>query len=134
MGVALTGITTAILVLVPRFLMNLLTDDPAVIAIGAQYLLIMGLSQIPQQMAGTLKGALRGAGDTMTPMIASGIGIWGCRIPLSYLLSTRFGLLGIWWAINIDQYVRLLIVGPKYLRGRWKQNIGDDLEEPGRQA
>jgi len=133
-GVALTGITTAILVLVPRFLMNLLTDDPAVIAIGAQYLLIMGLSQIPQQMAGTLKGALRGAGDTMTPMIASGIGIWGCRIPLSYLLSTRFGLLGIWWAINIDQYVRLLIVGPKYLRGRWKQNIGDDLEEPGRQA
>lgn len=128
-GIALTTVTTAILVLGSRVLMSLLTDDEMVIALGAQYLLIMGLSQIPQQMAGTLSGSLRGAGDTITPMISSGIGIWGCRIPLSFLLSKRFGLMGVWWAINIDQYVRLLTVGTKYLRGKWKQSVGDDLQE-----
>jgi putative MATE family efflux protein len=127
-GIALTTVTTAILVFGPRVLMRLLTDDELVITLGAQYLFIMGLSQIPQQISGTLSGSLRGAGDTVTPMISAGVGIWGCRIPLSFLLSSRFGLVGIWWAINIDQFVRLVIVGGKYLGGKWKTNAGDGLQ------
>ncbi|HHY76858.1 MAG TPA: MATE family efflux transporter [Firmicutes bacterium] len=126
-GIALTTITTAILVFGPRVLMRLLTDDEVVIALGAQYLLIMGFSQIPQQISGTLSGSLRGAGDTVTPMISAGVGIWGCRIPLSFLLSRRFGLAGIWWAINLDQFTRLLIVGAKYLGGKWKAAVGDGV-------
>ena len=51
--------------------MSMLTNDREVIELGAQYLLIMGLSQIPQQIAGTLGGTLRGAGDTLTPMAVS---------------------------------------------------------------
>lgn len=127
-GLALTSVTTAILVLGPRVLMGLLTDDQTAIALGAQYLLIMGLSQIPQQLSGTLSGSLRGAGDTLTPMISSGIGIWGCRIPLSFLFSKRFGLSGIWWAINVDQFVRLIIVGLKYLGGKWKESVENGFE------
>jgi putative MATE family efflux protein len=124
-GIALTSLTTAILVFGPRLLMSILTTDQSVIALGAQYLLIMGLSQIPQQISGTLSGALRGAGDTVTPMISAAVGIWGCRIPLSFLLSQRlgFGLHGIWWAINIDQFARLVIVGLRYLSGRWKSAV-----------
>ena len=128
-GIVFTSVTTALLVFGPRVLMGMLTDDEAVIAIGAQYLLIMGFSQIPQQTSGTLNGVLRGAGDTVTPMISAGIGIWGCRIPLSFLFSKWFGITGIWWAINIDQFARLLITGSKYLRGKWKENVGDGLEE-----
>ena len=90
--------------------------------------MIMGLSQIPQQLSGTLSGSLRGAGDTLTPMISSGIGIWGCRIPLSFLFSKRFGLSGIWWAINVDQFVRLIIVGLKYLGGKWKESVENGFE------
>ena len=121
-GVALTACTTAILVFGPRLLMSILTDDQAVIALGAQYLLIMGLSQIPQQVSGTLGGSLRGAGDTITQMVAAALGIWGCRIPVAFFLSRHFGLPGIWWAINLDQYVRLLVVGWRYLRGQWRSN------------
>lgn len=127
-GIALTTVTTAILVFGPRVLMGLLTDDVTVIALGAQYLLIMGLSQIPQQISGTLSGSLRGAGDTVTPMISAGVGIWGCRIPLSFLLSSRFGLVGVWWAINIDQFVRVVIVGFRHLTGKWKTSVGDGLQ------
>jgi putative MATE family efflux protein len=127
-GIALTTVTTAILVFGPRVLMRLLTDDEVVIVLGAQYLLIMGLSQIPQQISGTLSGSLRGAGDTVTPMISAGVGIWGCRIPLSFLLGSRFGLVGVWWAINIDQFVRLIIVGWKYIGGKWKASVGDGIQ------
>lgn len=127
-SVALTACTTAILVLCPRFLMSLLTNDAAVIELGAQYLLIMGLSQIPQQITGTLGGTLRGAGDTLTPMVAAALGIWGCRIPLAYFLSGHFGLTGIWWAIDMDQFVRLAVVAWQYRRGTWKTQLGEEPE------
>jgi putative MATE family efflux protein len=136
-GVALTAVATAILALGPRFLMRILTDDPEVILIGAQYLFIMAVSQIPQQVSGSLNGCLRGAGDTVTPMISAAVGIWGCRIPLSFLLSRGFGLMGIWWAINIDQFVRLLITGTRYLTGKWKtqveagQGLGESSSQQG---
>ncbi len=126
-GIGLTSVTTAILVLGPRLLMGILTNDAAVTAIGARYLMIMGFSQIPQQIAGTLGGSLRGAGDTVTPMISATVGIWGCRIPLAFLLSRSFGLPGIWWAINIDQYARLAVVGFRYLQGKWRTSVGDGM-------
>ncbi len=92
--------------------MSILTDDQAVIALGAQYLLIMGLSQIPQQVSGTLGGLASGCrGHYNADGYAAALGIWGCRIPVAFFLSRHFGLPGIWWAINLDQYVRLLVVG-----------------------
>ncbi|HPT62164.1 MAG TPA: MATE family efflux transporter [Bacillota bacterium] len=127
-SVTLTACTTAILVFCPRLLMSMLTNDREVIELGAQYLLIMGLSQIPQQITGVLGGTLRGAGDTLTPMVAAALGIWGCRIPLGYLLSRTFGLPGIWWAINIDQFVRLGVVAWRYRRGTWKTQLGEEPE------
>lgn len=127
-GLMLSACATAVLLLGPSLLMRILTDDPEVIVIGAQYLLIMAFSQIPQLLSGSLGGCLRGAGDTVTPMVSAAVGIWGCRIPLSFLLSRHYGLVGVWWAINIDQFVRILIVGYQYQTGRWKnQSLLNDL-------
>ncbi|MGE5560592.1 MAG: MATE family efflux transporter [Chloroflexota bacterium] len=135
-GVALTICTSAALVLIPRQLMGLLTNDRDVIMLGAQYLMLMGLSQVPQQISGTLGGSLRGAGDTVTSMVAAGVGIWAFRIPFAFMLAQRFhlGIYGAWWAINIDQYVRLLIVGGRYLSGKWRSAVGDGLGQAAQQG
>ena len=122
-GIALTSLASAVLLLGPRVLMRILTNDPEVISIGSQYLFIMAFSQVPQMLSGSLGGCLRGAGDTVIPMLSAAVGIWGCRIPLAFLLSQRFGLMGIWWAINVDQYARLAITGTKYLTGKWKTQV-----------
>lgn len=128
-GVTLSACATAILVLAPKLLMGILTNDQAVIVMGAQYLLIMGFSQIPQQISMTLGGSLRGAGDTVTAMVAAGVGIWGFRIPFAFLLSrsTGLGIQGVWWAINIDQWVRVVIVGWRYFQGKWKTAVADGV-------
>ncbi len=132
-GVGLTVVTSFILLLGPRFLMRMLTDEAEVVAIGAQYLFIMAFSQIPQQIVGSWGGALRGAGDTVTPMVAALVGILGCRIPLSFVLSKSFGLLGVWWAINIDQFVRFAITAFRYLPGKWRARamLGKGQESAG---
>lgn len=130
-GIALSVCASAVLALFPRQLMGLLTNDQAVIQLGASYLLLMSLSQIPQQISGTLGGSLRGAGDTVTSMVAATIGIWLFRVPFAFILANHFhlGIFGAWWAINLDQYVRLVIVGVRYLSGRWRSAVGDGLEK-----
>lgn len=126
-GVMLTTVTTAILVFGPQALMRILTDDKEVIVVGARYILLMGLSQIPQQLAGTLGGALRGAGDTITPMVGAALGICGCRIPAAFLLSRIMGIQGVWWAINADHFVRLSVVGWRYLQGKWRLSVENGI-------
>lgn len=111
-GALIVTITTAcILIFLPQSIMSLLTFDKNVIALGAVYLFLMGLVQVPQNISGVLNGALRGAGFTRVPMIVAGIGIWGIRIPLSWILVHYFnyGIVTIWVVMCIDLIFRFIL-------------------------
>jgi putative MATE family efflux protein len=118
----LTVVTASMLFFLPRGVMRLLTRDNDVIALGARYLMLMACAQIPQQIGGVLNGTLRGAGDTRTPMFIAAIGIWVIRLPLAFLLSRTFhlGIVGVWWAMTLDLFVRFIIVIWRFSTGRWK--------------
>ena len=106
----LTAFTASFLLVTPR-LVSVLTDVQEVIDLGAYYLMMMGIAQIPQQLTGVFNGALRGAGDTKAPMVNGAIGLWGVRIPLSYFLSLNvgWGIFGVWVAMTIDLFVRFTL-------------------------
>lgn len=107
----ITSISTLILILLPGAIMGLLSRDSEVIKIGAEYLFLMGLVQIPQNLAGVLNGALRGAGYTRVPMIVAGAGLWGIRIPLSIILTAyfKFDVTAIWVVISLDMLFRFIL-------------------------
>ncbi len=71
----------------------------------------------------TIAGALRGAGDTRTPMIASLCSLWVFRVGLSWLLIgiLGYGVIAMRICIACDQWVRALINMGWYLRGRWSR-------------
>lgn len=106
----ITIFTGGALIFFPRQIMRILTKDEEVIKIGIQYLFIMGFAQIPQNIAGVLNGALRGAGYTKVPMIVAGIGLWCIRIPFSLLMAYYFkkDILALWIIIAIDMTSRLI--------------------------
>lgn len=107
----ITLVAGGLLVLFPRLIMRALTDDLEVVKIGALYLLIMGLVQIPQNLSSLLNGGLRGAGYPNAPMINAGVGIWLIRIPL-VLLSTyilKWPLVCIWIILGIDLICRFIL-------------------------
>ncbi|MBM7614981.1 MATE family efflux transporter [Alkaliphilus hydrothermalis] len=110
-SMVLTSISTAILIFLPGKAMALLTDQPEVIALGATYLLFMGLVQVPQNLAGVLNGAMRGAGYTRVPMIVAGAGLWGIRIPCAWILTKYFGwgITTIWATMAVDLVVRCIL-------------------------
>lgn len=109
-SIIITTIAGGALALFPRLIMRGLTDDPQVISIGAVYLIVMGFSQLPQNLSGLYNGALRGSGYPNAPMINTGIGIWCIRIPLIILLSnySDVGILWIWLSMALDLFFRFV--------------------------
>jgi len=105
------------------FIMGLFTDDPAVVQIGQQYLVIVGSFYIVFSAMFSTSGVLRGAGATVVPMITTILSLWVIRIPSAYLLSRSFGPAGIWWAIPIGWIMGLAMAYGYYLTGWWKRKV-----------
>jgi putative MATE family efflux protein len=110
-SIILTSFSVAILLFLPGKVMGLLTNDAGVIGLGVKYLMLMAIVQIPQNVAGVLNGALRGAGFTKVPMIVAGTGLWLVRLPFAYLLSLNFGfnIIGVWLAMTLDLAFRFVL-------------------------
>jgi Na+-driven multidrug efflux pump len=74
----------------------------------------------------TLAGALRGAGDTLTPLWAAAIGNWVFRVPLGYLSAQVFhlGLAWVWSIMLIDHVSRALWLSHAFRHGDWDRRLG----------
>lgn len=102
-------------------MMRVFTKDADVVAIGKEYLLIIGGFFIVHGALNVYNGALRGAGDTLFPMLTSLVCLWLIRIPLAYYLSSWLGRSGIWWAIGISITIGLIVTFVYYKIGFWKR-------------
>lgn len=119
--IALGLLTFAAVYLFGNEMMRIFTKDIDVVAIGKEYLLIIGGFFIVHGALNVYNGALRGAGDTLFPMITSLICLWLIRIPLAYYLSSWLGRNGIWWAIGISITIGLIVTFVYYKMGFWKR-------------
>jgi putative efflux protein, MATE family len=111
-GVLLITIPAVIVLLfMPESLMALLTNNREVIKLGAIYLILMGLVEIPQNLTGVISGSMRGAGYTKIPMIVAGSGLWGVRIPLALLIAyvIKLPITAIWSVMCLDLVFRFAL-------------------------
>lgn len=102
-------------------MMKVFTKDADVVAVGKEYLLIIGGFFIVHGALNVYNGALRGAGDTLFAMLTSLVCLWLIRIPLAYYLSSWLGRSGIWWAIGISIAIGLVATFVYYKTGIWKR-------------
>ena len=120
-NIALGLLTFAAVYLFGNEMMRIFTKDIDVVAIGKEYLLLIGGFFIVHGALNVYNGALRGAGDTLFPMITSLVCLWLIRIPLAYYLSSWLGRNGIWWAIGISITIGLIVTFVYYKIGFWKR-------------
>ncbi len=106
---------------VPHHIIGFFSDDPAVIRTGSVYLRINAITQIFQS-AIVLIGALRGAGDSISPLLAHITGNWLIRLPLAYYLALYTGLQewGVWIAMATSSAIECSIYFWLFRRGKWK--------------
>ncbi len=69
-----------------------------------------------------LPNVFRAAGDVKYSMIVSIISMWICRVILSYVIGQYMGLgvFGVWVAMIIDWFVRMLFFICHYRSGKWQ--------------
>lgn len=101
-------------------LMKMFTTDMNVVRIGVQYLHIVSFFYVAFTGMFTIGGVMRGAGDTLLPMVFTFISLWIIRVPLCYFMSQKMGTVGIWWGIPIAWIVGLILSYLYYLTGKWK--------------
>lgn len=96
--------------------------EEATVAASAACLRIAAFEQPFMALGMALGGALRGAGDTRSPVIVGILGVWGVRVPLAWALAfpAGLGLNGIWITMIADWALRTVVFGILFRRGRWK--------------
>lgn len=113
LGVGFMGCAGVAFVSVPRIIARAFSPDPVVIHVGATLLLVAAAFQLFDGLQVVTTGALRGAGDTKTPMLANGIAYWLIGLPLGYFLCFRlhWGAISVWTGLCVG----LMIIGSALL-------------------
>ncbi len=122
-ALVMSGILVILFLFCGYPLASVYTPDTVVAKTASQILVYCAAALPGVSTHQTIAGALRGAGDTRTPMLASLCSLWIFRVALSFLLVRVLGMgvLAMRVCISLDQIVRALINLLRYLRGRWIQ-------------
>ncbi|MBM4054828.1 MAG: MATE family efflux transporter [Planctomycetes bacterium] len=109
----------------PASMAKIFHPDPDVLSLAATCIMIAAIEQPALAIYMVFSGGLRGAGDTLSPMIITIIGTLCLHLPMSYLFGIQFGwgLGGVWLGAAIDWICRAIAIFILYKRGRWKTII-----------
>lgn len=109
MGTAFMSLSMTCFLLFPENIIGLFTHDRAVLSVGGSLLFVAAFFQLFDGIQVVTTGALRGIGDTRTPMMVALIGFWLLGLPTAYALCFPYGLgvSGLW----LGMLVGLISVG-----------------------
>ena len=102
-------VVATLFVVVPGPFIRVFTNDPGVVQTGIVLLLVCAVFQPFDSFQSVSTGALRGLGDTRTPMLANLVGHWCLGLPVAYLLcfSRGWGVVGLWTGLSFG----LVLIG-----------------------
>jgi MATE family multidrug resistance protein len=120
LGGAVMTASALMLLSIPHPIARLFTPEPALVAAGATLLRVAAFFQLFDGCQVVATGALRGAGDTRTPMLCHFVGYWVIGLPLGAVLCFRFGLgaAGLWMGLSAG----LIVIGI-VLVGFWRRAV-----------
>jgi Na+-driven multidrug efflux pump len=106
-------------------LVRLFTDEPGVVAAGAECLRIMAYGYPIFAWGMVMPQAFNGAGDTLTPTKINLFCFWLFEIPLAYVLAMELGAqeTGVYWSVVAAETTAALVGVALFRRGTWKQTL-----------
>ena len=119
MGAIIMSLLAVVMFLFSTQLMQMLSSDPDVVALGARVLRIEAFAETFYAVSIVAYGACVGAGDTLIPTVFNFAGMWVVRIGLAVFLTPLLGLTGYWIAMCLDLNVRGILFLIYIRRGRW---------------
>lgn len=131
MGLAVSVVLVALILIFGRYLMEMFTSTPEVIELGMRMLRILAVGYVAMAVTQILSGTMRGAGDTMTPMWISLITTVVVRVPIAYglelLTRPAGGAMGsgtpdpLFVSLLISWVIGAVLTSISFARGKWKK-------------
>lgn len=125
-GGGFMGLAGLALVLLPETIVRLYIADPAVVAAGASLLTIAAVFQLFDGLQVVAIGALRGGGDTRTPLLFALVGYWGVALPLGWYLGfvADLGIEGLWIGLSAGLILAGLVLVTVWARhvAAWRRD------------
>lgn len=110
-----------IFILFSEDIVRIYNSEPETVAAAGIVLKLIafGLPGISTQLP--ISAALRGAKDTLTPLVANFFSVWVFRVGVAYIFVSIFewGIKGAWLTIVLDQTCRAVIVYSRFLSKKW---------------
>lgn len=121
MSVVVMCTASAVMFALAPNIIDLFSNDAAVIALGGRVLRIEAFAEPFFAIATVVAGVLRGAGDTRWPFYISLAGMWLMRVPIAFVLIHLFGwgLEAIWVGMAIDLFVRGVLCLWRFYKRTW---------------
>lgn len=129
LGLLVSTICTAGILVFGRALFGLFTNTPEVIDTSMRMMTIISVGYITFSVSQVLSGVMRGAGDTMTPMWISLFTTVVLRVPIAYGLAyiTRSPELpngsydSLYYSLLISWVMTTVITAVFFKRGKWRK-------------
>ena len=101
-----------------KHLPYIITNDPAVVALASQLLIIAGVFQLFDGTQVVGLGTLRGMGDVTIPTFITFFAYWIIGLPLAYVLGIQLnlGVKGIWYGLTLGLLTSSLLL---YFRSQY---------------
>ncbi len=114
------GLVGVVMILFPHSLIKIFTTDAQTVNIASDYLVLVGLAQIPLAVTFVYSAALRGAGDTKTVMKVNIISLWIFRVLPSYIVyKMGLGVIYIFVIMNVETLIKGMVYNYLYKRKKW---------------
>ncbi len=119
-----------ILAIFSRDLASFFIDDPEVVELAVVFVWILGIMQPFMALEFSLGGAVRGAGDTKSPLIITLIGLVLVRVPLA-LIFYYYGMPIEWifGTLIADYFIKGVLLVIRYRSRRWMKVLNIDKTE-----
>ena len=121
----LLGLVSVAYVVWDDALVRLFTDEPDVVATGAECLRVLAYGYVIFAWAMVIPQAFNGAGDTLTPTWINLACFWALQVPVAWALAFPLGLgeLGVYLSITIANLAAALLAAVLFRRGTWKATM-----------
>ena len=121
-GLAVSVVLVAAILLFGRYLMEMFTSTPEVVDTGMHMMRILAVGYVAMAVTQILSGVMRGAGDTMTPMWISLITTVVIRVPIAYGLATlTHSPDSLFISLLTSWVMGAVLTTIAYRMGRWKK-------------
>ncbi len=113
----------SVLCVLRKSVMGIFTDNPEIITLGGAVILADFVLEAGRSRNLVVVNALRAAGDVRFPLYIGLFSMWFFSVGVSWLLHLRFGLVGIWIGLGLDECFRAVGMQIRWNKGTWTKYI-----------